>query len=414
MKSVKRSWLGPLAIAALLGLTAWTVLRGQSLAQLSQALAGASPRFVGAGLGLMLAFVGCEALSTRTILGQLGAHVPYRRCLGYAFTGFVFSSITPSSSGGQPAQICAMARDGIPAAYAALVMLLNAVCYQTATLGLALWAMAGRGAALGALGGGLGLLLGLGMAVAVCLTLGMLGLLFAPRLAQTLCSRVLALGGRLRLVRDRDAARLRLERHLAAYRQGAACLRKRPALLPCLLGLAGAQLFCLYLVPWVVYRAFALSERGPLELARMQAILTLAVGFLPLPGSAGAAEGAFLRGYAVWFGPALVAPAMVLSRGISFYCFLPLAALAALTARLLARTEQKNRRAKRARLCYTVSIQAWRERRAEGAQGNAQRIDQAGSGDDAPGAGPPQGRAAAPAAGGRQRGPCLWGPEREF
>lgn len=66
------------------------------------------------GLLLMFAFVGCEAMCSRTILRQLGDRVPYRRCLGYACTGFVFSSITPSASGGQPAQVCCMAGTAYP------------------------------------------------------------------------------------------------------------------------------------------------------------------------------------------------------------------------------------------------------------------------------------------------------------
>lgn len=366
MRAVKRPWLSLLLTAALLSLTAWTLLRGQSPAQLARALGQVRPGFAGAGLLLMLAFVGCEALSTRTILRQLGQQVSYPRCLGYAFTGFVFSSITPSSSGGQPAQVCCMARDGIPASHGTLVMLLNAVCYQTACLGLALWAVARRADLLRELGGGLALLLGLGMGVALVLTGGMLCLLFAPRPARALCGGALALGVRLGLVRDESAARLRLEDHLAQYRRGAACLRDRPSLLPRLFGLATVQLLCLYLVPWAVYRAFSLSGRGPLELAAAQAILTMAVGFLPLPGSVGAAEGAFLRGYAPFFGPDLAAPAMVVSRGLSFYCFLPLACAAALAARLCPRRVEKKRRAKRPRVCYTVSIQGWRTRRAEG------------------------------------------------
>lgn len=132
-------------------------------------------------------------------------------------------------------------------------MLLNAVCYQVATLGLAVCAIAWKPALLHDLGGGLGFLLGMGMAVMVCLTFVILAFLFAPRPAEALAGRVLALGARLRLVRDLPAARLKLESQMEEYRRGAACLRSRPALLPCLLGLTWLQLISLYLVPGVVY-----------------------------------------------------------------------------------------------------------------------------------------------------------------
>lgn len=337
VKRGKKTWLGPVLIAVLLGVTAWVVFQGQSPIQVVAALRRVKPGFVALGLLLMFSFVGCEAMSSRMILRQLGDGAPYYRCLGYSFTGFVFSSITPSASGGQPAQVCCMVRDGIPAAHGTLTMLLNAICYQTATLALAVCAMVWRPALLHDLGGGLGFLLGVGAAVMAFLTFGMLAFLLAPRPAAALADWALNLGARLGLVRDLPAARRRLDVHIEEYRRGAACLRAKPTLLPRLLGLTVMQLISLYLVPGVVYAAFGLSGQSVPALVAMQAILTLAVGFLPLPGAVGAAEGAFLRGYALFFGTELVAPAMLVSRGISFYCFLLIAAAIALLSRVCAR-----------------------------------------------------------------------------
>lgn len=319
--------LGPVLLIVLLALTFWMVFRNQPISEVISALRRVRPGFVMLGLLLMFSFVGCEAMSSCLILRHLGDSVPYRWCLGYSFTGFVFSSITPSASGGQPAQVCCMARDGIPAAHGTLTMLLNAVCYQVVTLGLAVAAIVWKPALLYDLGGGLGFLLGMGAAVMVFLTCGMLAFLFAPRPAGALAGWILELGARLGLVRDAPAARTRLAAQMEKYRAGAACLQAKPTLLPRLLGLTALQLTSLYLVPGVVYGAFGLSGQSVLELVAMQAILTLAVGFLPLPGAVGAAEGAFLQGYAFFFGAELVAPAMLASRGISFYSFLLIASI---------------------------------------------------------------------------------------
>ena len=317
----KKTWLGPVLIAAVFGGTLFLVFREQSPGAVAAALGQVYPGYIALGLALMFCFVGWEALASCLTLRRLGQRAPYVRCLGYSFTGFVFSSITPSSSGGQPAQVYEMTRDGIPVAHGALVMLLNAVCYQTATLVLAVAALVWHPDFLGELGGGLGFLLGTGTAVMVFLTGGMLGFLFAPRPAAWLARHVLGLGARLHLV-DRERAQRRLARQMEEYRRGAQCLRRTPSLFPRLLGLSLLQLISLYLVPGVVYCAFGLTGRSVAELVAMQAILSLAVGFLPLPGAVGASEGAFLRGYALFFGSTLVAPAMLISRGISFYSFL--------------------------------------------------------------------------------------------
>ena len=155
----KRTWLGAALLLALMGATGFLLLREQPVARLAAELGQVKPLYVLAGLGLMLLFIGCEALCSRLILSRLGHRAPYRRCLGYSFTGFYFSSITPSSTGGQPAQIYYMSRDGIPAAHGTLNMMLIAVCYQVVVLLYALGVVLFRFDLLANLGGGLALLL---------------------------------------------------------------------------------------------------------------------------------------------------------------------------------------------------------------------------------------------------------------
>ena len=115
-------------IAALMALTGWLLFRDQPVTRLLHTLGQLRPGWLLLGLALMLAFVGCEATCSHLILGRLGHRAPLRRCLGYSFVGFYVSSITPSATGGQPAQIYYMSRDGVPAAHGALNMMLIAVC----------------------------------------------------------------------------------------------------------------------------------------------------------------------------------------------------------------------------------------------------------------------------------------------
>ena len=77
-----------------------------------------------------------------------------------------------------------------------------------------------------------------------------------------------------------------------------------------------------------------------LELVGAQALLTLATSSLPLPGAVGATEGGFVTLFALFFGASLVTPAVLVSRGISFYAFLLISAGVTLTVHLRTR---KNR-----------------------------------------------------------------------
>ena len=318
----KKNLAGMALIVGLMALTGFLLLRDQPFAKLAGILRRLNPAWLLLGLGLMLAFVGCEAMCSHLILGRLGHRTPYRRCLGYSFVGFYVSSITPSATGGQPAQVYCMSRDRIPAAHGALNMMLIAVCYQVVVVGYALTVAVLRFDLVRNLGGGLGLLLLFGGLVNGVLTAGMLCLMFLPNAARRLTGGVLALLVRLRLVRDEAAARAKLEHQLEEYRRGAECVRANRGLVPVLLGLTVLQLTALFSVPLVVYHAFGLTGSGALDIIGTQALITLAVASLPLPGAVGASEGGFVAAMKLFFGAGLVTPAVLVSRGISFYSFL--------------------------------------------------------------------------------------------
>jgi uncharacterized membrane protein YbhN (UPF0104 family) len=64
-------------------------------------------------------------------------------------------------------------------------------------------------------------------------------------------------------------------------------------------------------------------------------MLYIAVCFLPLPGAAGASESAFLSIFRVVFQSALIVPAMLLSRLVSFYVILLISGIVSLVMQLV-------------------------------------------------------------------------------
>ena len=301
MKDRVKNFLCGGAVCALLAWTVFTILKEQTPGQLAHALLSADGRILLLALPLMALYLCCEAGATHSILRALGCPQPFRRCAYYSCTGFFFSTITPSASGGQPAQVVAMGRDGVPAATGALDMLLV-----------------------------VGILLGVGLAVFALLDAAMFLFLFLPGPARRLLYGGIALLAKVRPGLDRIALEEKADAHLAEYRRGAQLIRRAPDLLVRVLGLSALQLACSYVMPYVVYRAFGLSGYSMGQVFALQALCAIAVGYLPLPGSAGAAESVFLRGFLLIFGDALVAPAMILTRTMN--CYLVLAATAVVLA----------------------------------------------------------------------------------
>jgi len=282
--------LGWLLLLGLTGWTGYTLFREVSLSVLFAALCRLHPLCLLAGVGLMALFLTCEGLSSRLILTALGHRPSCLQLAQYACTGFYFSSVTPSASGGQPAQVLAMKKNGIPLSHGTLNMLLITICYQTATLLFAFAARRILPSTASLLGHTLDVLLLLGGGVTLVLTGGMLFFLLRPPASS----------------------------RFDGYRSAATLLRQQPLLFPKVFALTCGQLLCLYLIPFLVCRGFGIPA-DPLEMLAVQSLLSLATGCLPLPGAAGAAETAFLRGFTHFFGTNLVAPALLVSRGLSFY-----------------------------------------------------------------------------------------------
>lgn len=321
--------------------TLWMVLGGGRATQVWAAMEGASGCWLAFGAFLMVCYTGLEALQIELSLRAMGDRVAYRHCCQFAAAGFYFSSVTPSATGGQPAEVFYMTRRGVSAAHGALTMLLFTITYQIASVGygLAAWIFAPHIPA--SLGTGLGVLLGYGLTAMLLLTVGMVALLIWPGPVEHLCRWCLRLGARLKLVKDLEKAQAGLDSQLEEYARGADVLKRRPLLLVELLILAAAQLGTRFLVTWAVYRALGLNALGPGELVATQALVSLAVGCLPVPGAVGAAEAAFLAAFRQAFGPGLTSAAMLLFRGLSFY--LPLLVTGLVTAALHITTRPKSK-----------------------------------------------------------------------
>lgn len=315
----KRDLISMAVMAAIIFVTLWLVLGGGKAGQVWEAVKLARWPWLLLGGFLMVCYTGMEGLQNKITLAAMGHRLPYRHCVQFAATGFYFSSITPSSTGGQPAQVFYMARRGVSAAHGTLVMLLFTIGYQIVAVvwGVAACFLAPEAPA--SLGTGLGVLLGYSLTTTALLTAGMIFLLVRPKPAEQFCRWCLRLGVKLKVVRDVPRAEAGLEKQLKEYRGGAAVIRSQPLLVGKLLAAAAVQLTVRYLIPWTVYRALGLTDCSVLRLVSTQALVYLAVSCVPIPGTVGASEGAFLSAYQGIFGGELVTAAMLLSRTLAFY-----------------------------------------------------------------------------------------------
>ena len=78
------------------------------------------------------------------------------------------------------------------------------------------------------------------------------------------------------------------------------------------------QRILLFTVTYWVYRSLGFHGYSIITLTILQSVISVSVDMLPLPGGMGISESLYLVMFAPVFGEALL-PAMLLSRGISYY-----------------------------------------------------------------------------------------------
>ncbi|MGN1413490.1 MAG: YbhN family protein [Anaerovoracaceae bacterium] len=326
--------------------TAWLILREYPLNEILAACSRARPAWLLAAVLMMGFFFSCEAANLGRGLELSGGRPGKRQLLFYALTGFFFSSITPSASGGQPMQLYCMHRDGIPASRGLLALMTELASFQTAAV-----LLAAGGAALYFCHGPAGLSSGAGPASSMSLTgntgfsgcgsivwlflagvilnllilMALLLLLFSRRAVKFL------LAAAFRLPRLSEAQRRKLLGSAAAWRRAAAALRKSPKTAVKLVSTSMVQLCGFCAVPWLIARSLSVEGLSLPLTAGTQAMLYVSVSSLPLPGAVGVTEGGFSVLFQGLFPPALLGCAMILSRLASFYVPLVVSGLGFLT-----------------------------------------------------------------------------------
>ena len=314
MNNKLKSSVSLLFMISLIIITSYFIFKDQSLPTLLQTLKDVNLFYIILGLCMMFIFVGCEAMNTFSIMRALGQKISYIKCLGFAFIGFYFSSITPSSSGGQPAQMFYMNKANINLSYSSLNLLIITVVYQ--------------------------MVLMFSVTINLLLTIGILLAMFSKKFIYQLIYLVTKWLGAIRIIKDVPATRFKLESLVKEYTIGADYLKTRPLLLLRVVFTTTIQLTSTYLVPYFVYKAFHLNDFTLLQIISLQSLVSLAVSSIPLPGAVGASENAFMSAFKLFFASNLIVPAMLLCRGISFYAFLIISGIISMIVHFLLTKEQ--------------------------------------------------------------------------
>ena len=333
MKSRKKIIFNGVFLAVVFALTIYGVFHGEDLSSMMDAIHRADKRWLIPGIALVAFFIWGESIIIWYMMRSSGIQLKKRTCFLFSSVGFFFSCITPSASGGQPMQIYYMKKEKISMPVSTVILMIVTITYKLVlvVIGIGI-AIFGRGFLHKYLEGILPVFY-LGLALNIFCVTFMTILVFHPLLAKAIMVKGMKLLERLHLVKKKDGRLKKLEDSMDTYRNTAAYLKNNPFVIVKVIGITFIQRMALFAVTWFVYQAFGLHGTGFWEILFLQAVISVSVDMLPLPGGMGISETLFLNIFSPVFG-GLLLPGMVLSRGLGYYGELLISAAFTVVAQL--------------------------------------------------------------------------------
>lgn len=333
MRSKRKVIGNAVFLAAVFALTIYGVFHGEDMAAVAGAMGAADIRWLVCGVLLVLLYIGGEAVCLWVMLSSFRLQMKMGVCVLFAAVDFFFSGITPSASGGQPMQIYYMRKEKIPVPVATVILMIVTITYKLVLVVVGIGILCfGRGFLHRYLEGVLPVFY-LGIALNVFCVSFMTVLVFHPNLAEWIMTTGLGWLERLRFLKHKEERCRKLEVAMQTYKETALFLKDHKRVLGGVFLITFVQRIALFAVTWTVYKALGMSGTSMWDVVFLQAVISVSVDMLPLPGGMGISEALFLKIFVPVFGSMLL-PAMVLSRGIGYYSQLLVSAMLTATAQI--------------------------------------------------------------------------------
>ncbi|MEG2870125.1 MAG: lysylphosphatidylglycerol synthase transmembrane domain-containing protein [Clostridium sp.] len=326
----KKNALYVLVMIVLAGITFYVLLKDCSMETLGAVLKTADFRFILLGLVFMLLFASCEAAIMRLLARTWKGSISWGRAMQYSMAGFYFSSITPSSTGGQPMQLYYMVRDGIGGINSSFVLMVITAVYQMISLFYGLVMIVFHFAYIMNQPAIIKFLLAFGIFTKGISVLFILTTLYCKPLVERIVRLIIYILVKLHMVKHPVELDEKVGNMVDEYSRGGVYLRKYPGVILKIIGYTFMQLTFLYTASYCGCLSLGLGTVRMFDFISIQSIVNLAVSSVPLPGAVGASESSFLVLFRMYIPATQILPVMLLGRGISFYGFLIISGLVVL------------------------------------------------------------------------------------
>ena len=325
----KKTILNLLFLVLVFALTLYYVFHGEDMEALAAYLKQSDVRYWIAGTVLVVFFILSESVIIYYMMRSVGQPAILTHCFLYSFVGFFFSAITPSATGGQPAQLYFMKKDKLSMSISTLILMVVTITYKAVLVVIGLVVVIFRPRVIMQY---LSPVIGwcyLGVALNVFCVAFMMILVFHPTLAENILVSLIRVFCRITHSKKEKKWIQKISGAMEKYRSVADYLRKNKRVIVNVLLITFIQRIMWFFITYLIYLSFSLQGVGAVTITTLQGMISVSVDMLPLPGGMGMSETLFLSIFRPICGKNFVLPVMVVSRGISYYTQLIISAIMA-------------------------------------------------------------------------------------
>ena len=260
-----------------------------------------------------------ESKILQIIMNSLTQINSLKKSFKVTMIGQFFNSITPFASGGQPAQLYALSKEGIGAGQAGSILMMKYIIYQSVltvySIVLIVWKapfFQGKLKNIFYLSM-IGFLINTGVIIVL--------LVFAKykRVTHSFFNFLNKLLNKLKIVKNVENMQIKTEEQIEKFHQNIIILKKNKKVIASAVIFTTLQLTVFFAIPYFVYYSF---EGGNVQLINMIAansFVMMLTAFIPLPGASGGAEGGFYMFFQLFFQEQNILTGILIWRIITFY-----------------------------------------------------------------------------------------------
>lgn len=311
-----KKWNVIIIILSLVMLTCYVFIV-DSPKNIFNALKSANIKWLFYALCCILLYWFFESLVLHYICNKLSNKISLVACFSTTMVGQLFNCITPSGSGGQPAQAFMLSSNNIPLGEASCVLLAKFIVYQITLTVYSLFTIFFKlPYFLNQISSFVYLVL-FGFGIHILIVILLIGICVYPDITKKLILKFTFFLHKIKIVKNKEKAINKINIELDNFYQNFTTLKHNLKLLILPSVLTVIQLTVFFIIPYFVCLSLGISKASILVVICATAFVIMISSFVPIPGGA---EGGFYLLFRIFFPTSgLLAIAIVLWRLFTFY-----------------------------------------------------------------------------------------------